>query len=121
MNYSELSKVNQESKKYLMETRNLENPRYVHYLKQTRKVLQSLFLSLGSNEKVQFASFEEKIKFLKEYKEFIRTKNNLFPRFVFDDFDAKKFDKCVQYKEEGHTLLQTEEYYIKKLQKGKTF
>lgn len=39
MNYSELGKLNHESKKYLMETRNLENPRYIHYLKQTRKVL----------------------------------------------------------------------------------
>ena len=86
-----------------------------------RHYLKSLIFNLGSNKETQFVNRSDEIRFLKEYRKFVATKRQQFPSFIFDDFDAKKFEKCVEYKSSGHSLLETEEYYINEIKNQKIF
>lgn len=84
-------------------------------LYRMRQNLKSLVFHLGNNKSVSFVHRQDELMFLKEYKEFIRRTTSYFPSFIFDDFDAEKFGKCAEYKREGHSLMETEEYYINEI------
>lgn len=86
-----------------------------------RFYLKSIIFNLGSNKETQFVNRSDEITFLKEYKEFIAIKRQPFPSFIFDDFDAKKFERCLEYRSLGHSLLETEEYYINNIKNEKIF
>lgn len=88
-------------------------------LYRMRNYLKSLILNCGSNNEIQFANKTEEIKFLQEYREFLTVKRQRLPNFIFDNFDAEKFKKCVEYKSTGHSLLETEDYYINNFKKQK--
>ncbi len=81
-------------------------------LYRMRQNLKSLVFHLGSNKNASFVHPQDETMFLKEYKEFVGRTNSCFPSFIFDDFDAEKFGKCAEYKSEGHSLIETEEYYL---------
>ena len=88
-------------------------------LYRMRHNLKSLIFNLGSNSETQIVDSHDEITFLKEYREFLTEKRQQFPQFIFDDFDAEKFGKCVEYKYAGHSLVETEEYYIYKIKNQK--
>lgn len=131
---------NEEYKKFIEEKRNLLQTQFVTLpnlctvemqfdnetenninLYKMRLYLKSLIFNIGSNKETQFVNSSDEIRFLKEYKEFVAIKRKLFPSFIFDDFDAKKLEKCVEYKSSGHSLLETEEYYINEIKNQKIF
>lgn len=74
----------------------------------------------GSNDSVNFDNKDDGKKFLEEYREFLTKKRHPFPNFIFDEFDAENFRKCVEYKMAGHSLVETEKYYISEIKKQKT-
>ena len=80
-------------------------------LRKFREELQELITNIGSSDDISFVDRKDEISFLKQYKEYIKDAYNVYPRFIFNEYDEEKFTKCVIYLNAGHTLLETEKYY----------
>ena len=78
-----------------------------------RHQLKELILHEVNNKViVKLIESPDEMKLLKEYRSFVLYTKNLYPRFIFDEFDLDKFEKCVNLKKLGCTLVQIEEYYV---------
>ena len=93
-----------------------ENLTYKEKLIRYRQQLIDLVLGIIEDKgKIKLINPHDEIKFLKEYKSYVLKTKMLYPTFIFDEFDEMKFSECVELKEQGYTLEQIEEYYLKNL------
>ena len=74
-----------------------------------------LYVIVNNQEKIKTIRIPNKLKFLREYKQFLLQTKNMYPQFIFDDFEVEKFGKCVELKKEGKSLIEVEEYYLNEL------
>ncbi len=121
----------EEYKKFIVEENNLLRAQFVTLpnfytenniqLLKIRHNLKSLIFNQFDSQRIQPIVNIDEINFLKEYREYIASEHQQFPNFIFDDFDAEKFEKCIQYKYSGRSLLETEEYYNDKIRKQKIY
>ena len=58
---------------------------------------------------------------IKEFYELLLVRREKYPRFIFDEFDEERFASCLSYIKEGHSLRETEYFYLEKYIKQKTF
>lgn len=77
---------------------------YRHHLKELILTLGSTYISKG----------EEKM-FLEQYRDFFEKTRVSFPKFLFDDYNYKKFKQCINLIGEGYTLIEIEDFYNESL------
>jgi hypothetical protein len=86
-----------------------------------RKLIFSLAIIDIDSNNVSFVQAKDELNFLYEYKDFLKQTGTLFPRFIFDNIYLEEFQKCVEYKTNNHTLLETEIYYINNIKSTSHF
>lgn len=91
------------------------------YLFKMRHTLKSFIFSLGSDDEIKFVQIGDEKNFVKEYKAYIQATGELLPRFIFDEFDAKKFKKCAEFKINNHSILETENYYHREVKNQRNY
>ena len=97
-----------------------ENLTYKEKMFNYRQQLIDLILDvLEDKGKIKLINPHDGMKFIKEYQSYVLKTKMLYPTFIFDEYDEMKFSECVELKEQGYTLEQIEEYYIKNLRNKK--
>lgn len=57
---------------------------------------------------------------IKQYNDLLLIRREKYPRFIFDDYNLEIFENCLELLNEGKTLREVEDFYIKKYSKQKT-
>ena len=58
--------------------------------------------------------------FILQYREFLlNSTHGIYPLFIFSKYDENKFKKCLDYLQEGHTLIETDNYFISDFKENK--
>lgn len=89
-----------------------ESDRNINLFKQRQKLKEFVLDFINNKGTSKLIEAHDEIKFFKKYRSFILKTKKEYPRFIFDEFDAKKFEKCVELENEGCNLTEIEDYYI---------
>ena len=61
--------------------------------------------------------FVDELKILKQYSELVKINDNFFPTFIFGEEYPGSTMECINYINDGHTLIETEEFFYNKFSK----
>lgn len=75
--------------------------------------LKAIILSIAKNQPIEFINKNEQKKYILEYREFVlNSKYGIYPLFLFSKYNEDVFEKCFNYLKSGHTLAETDKYFI---------
>ena len=75
--------------------------------------LKSIVLSICESKSIEDIDENIKKKLILQYRDFVlNSTHGIYPLFLFTKYDEEKFRNCYEYLINGHSLLETDEYFI---------